>query len=82
MLSFHVQEQKDTYEVALELQQHVVASLKPGVSFSSVHEKAVEFLTAKKPSLLRHLAKNVGHALGAQYRDARLVFNQKNDKCA
>ncbi|KAL8454772.1 hypothetical protein Emed_000144 [Eimeria media] len=73
-------EHKSTYELALELQQHLIASLKPGVSFSSIHEKAIEFLNAKRPALLKHLAKNVGHAIGAQYRDARLVFNQKNDK--
>lgn len=78
----HLQEQKDTYELALELQQHVMQSLKPGVSFSSIYEKAVEFLNTKKPSLLKHLAKSVGHAIGAQYRDTRLVFNQKNDKYA
>ncbi|KAL8270587.1 hypothetical protein Esti_005486 [Eimeria stiedai] len=73
-------EHKSTYELALELQQHLIASLKPGVSFSSIHEKAIEFLNSKRPALLKHLAKNVGHAIGAQYRDARLVFNQKNDK--
>ncbi|KAL8433992.1 hypothetical protein ACSSS7_003452 [Eimeria intestinalis] len=73
-------EHKSTYELALELQQHLIASLKPGVSFSSIYEKAIEFLNTKRPALLKHLAKNVGHAIGAQYRDARLVFNQKNDK--
>ncbi|OEH80504.1 WD-40 repeat-containing protein [Cyclospora cayetanensis] len=73
-------EQKETYAVALELQQHIIASLKPGITFASVYEKAIQFLNAKKPALTKHLVKSVGHAIGAQYRDAKLVFNHKNEK--
>ncbi|XP_026190808.1 FACT complex subunit SPT16 [Cyclospora cayetanensis] len=70
-------EQKETYAVALELQQHIIASLKPGITFASVYEKAIQFLNAKKPALTKHLVKSVGHAIGAQYRDAK-VFVESN----
>lgn len=79
-LSFAFQEQKATYAAALQLQQHVIGSLKQGETFAAIYLRAVEHLQNNHPKLVPHLVKHVGHATGALYRDPALVFNQKNEK--
>ena len=49
----------------------------PGHELKDVYETAKSFLTKRDASLLAHLPKSLGFAIGLEFRDGTLVINEK-----
>jgi nucleosome binding factor SPN SPT16 subunit len=67
------------YDLLVELQTACLSVMKPGNDLSSVYSEAVSFLKAKKrDDLVSSLPKNLGFAIGLDFRDNNLILNTKN----
>ncbi|CBZ50043.1 putative transcription elongation factor FACT 140 kDa [Neospora caninum Liverpool] len=73
-------EQKEMYSFTFDLLNYVISLLKPGASFSSIYADARAYVEERKPGLVDHLLKMVGHCMGIEYRSNSLVLNAKNPK--
>jgi len=67
--------QKVAYAIALEAQELVISSLKPGAVFQEVHEAAVGFVRKKQPALAACFVKLTGWSIGLELRDPQIMLN-------
>jgi len=69
-----------TYEVLLEVQEACMSAMRPGKPLKSVYKAAVAYL--KQKSGFEHLAeklpKNLGFAMGLDFRESSLLLTAKN----
>lgn len=73
--------QQKYYTFLLELQTEIADKyLRVGATCKEVYEKAVEYIQAKQPSLVKHFVKNVGFATGLEFRDNAYVLSAKNSR--
>jgi len=73
-------EQKENYNLLLEIQQQVIDALKPGNKISKVMEVAMEYLEVKNPKLKDKFVKSCGFGIGVEYREAALSLTSKNER--
>ena len=70
----------ETYECLLEVQEACMAAMRPGKPLKSVYKAAVAYL--KQKSGFEHLAeklpKNLGFAMGLDFREPTLLLTTKN----
>ncbi|GMH75505.1 hypothetical protein TrLO_g8991 [Triparma laevis f. longispina] len=68
-----------TYETLIDVQNACLDVMKPGNPLSGVRKAAVQHLkSAKREDLIPCLPKNLGFAMGLDYRDSDLILNDKN----
>ena len=67
-----------TYGTLLALYTACLECMIPGNEFKDVFEGAKTFLKKKDPNLLTFLPKNLGFAIGLEFRDSSLVLNNVN----
>ena len=69
-----------TYEILLEVQEACIAAMKPGKPLKSVYKAAVTYLQQKEgyEHLVSKLPKNLGFAMGLDFRETALLLSQKN----
>lgn len=71
--------QQKYYTFLLELQVEIADKyLRAGSSCKNVYDKAVQYIQAKQPNLVKHFTKNVGFATGLEFRDNSYVLSTKN----
>lgn len=68
---------KDNYEFLVDLEEHVLNSMKAGTKVSDVYKKGIEFVKSKKPHLESALTKNFGFAMGIEFRESSLLIGEK-----
>ena len=69
----------ETYEVLLEMQEACLKAMVPGNPLKAVHKAAVQFLKDKgHEALVTKLPKNLGFAMGLDFRDSSLILSAKN----
>jgi len=73
-------EQEKNYEILLELQRRIVEHIKSGVKLRDVYIKAVNFVKNKKPDLVSHFVKSLGHGMGIEFRESSYSINSKKYK--
>jgi nucleosome binding factor SPN SPT16 subunit len=67
-----------TYNILLSVYNHCLEKMVPGNEFKDVLEAAKSFISEKEPSLLAHLPKSIGFAIGLEFRDPTMVLNANN----
>ena len=73
--------QQKYYTFLLELQVEIADKyLRAGSTCKEVYDKAVKYIQAKQPSLVKHFVKNVGFATGLEFRDNTFVLSPKNGR--
>ncbi|TRY65512.1 hypothetical protein DNTS_021734 [Danionella cerebrum] len=72
------QEMQDNYNFLLQVEEELLKHMKHGVKLSEVYSAVLEFVKKEKPDLLSKLTKNLGFAMGIEFREGSLVLNQKN----
>ncbi|CCH40657.1 hypothetical protein BN7_191 [Wickerhamomyces ciferrii] len=73
-------EVEDNYSFLLKIQDKVLENLKPGSTGSQVYNKTLDFIKSERPDLEKHFLKNVGWAIGLEFRDSSFLLNAKNER--
>ena len=70
----------ETYEVLLEVQEACMNVMKPGKSLKMVYKAAVSYLQQRSgfEHLAEKLPKNLGFAMGLDFREATMLLSEKN----
>ncbi|KAJ3168301.1 FACT complex subunit spt16 [Geranomyces variabilis] len=66
------------YTFLLELQDHMLMSIKSGAVCSDVYNVAVSYISQKRPDLLPHFVKNCGWSMGIQFRESTFILSPKH----
>ena len=69
--------QEKDYKFLLDLQKHVLSTLKAGVLLSDVYSVASSFVNSHRPDLAPHLIKNLGFVMGIEFRDSQHLLSLK-----
>ena len=71
--------QKEAYGVALEAINHLIQSLKPGSTLSSVYKSTLSFISGKNKDLANKVHANFGFGIGIKYKEDILSIKEAND---
>lgn len=71
-------EMQDNYNFLLQVEEELLKEMKHGVKLSEAYNTVMEFVKKEKPDLVSKLTKNLGFAMGIEFREGSLVINQKN----
>uniref|UniRef100_A0A8C0H0A9 FACT complex subunit n=1 Tax=Chelonoidis abingdonii TaxID=106734 RepID=A0A8C0H0A9_CHEAB len=72
------QEVQDNYTFLLQLQEELLKELRHGVKLCEVYAAIMDVVKKQKPELLNKITKNLGFAMGIEFREGSLVINSKN----
>ncbi|XP_077688214.1 FACT complex subunit SPT16 isoform X2 [Eretmochelys imbricata] len=72
------QEVQDNYTFLLQLQEELLKELRHGVKLCEVYAAVMDVVKKQKPELLNKITKNLGFAMGIEFREGSLVINSKN----
>ncbi|KAI2663101.1 FACT complex subunit SPT16 [Labeo rohita] len=72
------QEMQDNYNFLLQVEEELLKEMKHGVKLCEVYNAVLEFVKKEKPDLVSKLTKNLGFAMGIEFREGSLVLNNKN----
>ncbi|XP_072833109.1 FACT complex subunit SPT16 [Pogona vitticeps] len=72
------QESQDNYAFLLQLQEEMLKELRPGVKLCEVYAAVMDMVKKQKPELVNKITKNLGFAMGIEFREGSLVINSKN----
>ncbi|XP_063157590.1 FACT complex subunit SPT16 [Candoia aspera] len=72
------QETQDNYAFLLQLQEEMLKELRHGVKLCEVYAAVMDMVKKQKPELLSKITKNLGFAMGIEFREGSLVINSKN----
>ncbi|KAJ8377321.1 hypothetical protein AAFF_G00261700 [Aldrovandia affinis] len=72
------QAMQDNYTFLLEVEETLLSQLKHGVKLCDVYNSVLEFVKKEKPDLVGKLTKNLGFAMGIEFREGSLVLSSKN----
>ncbi|XP_075068227.1 FACT complex subunit SPT16 [Mixophyes fleayi] len=72
------QEMQDNYNFLLQLQDELCKELKHGTKICDVYQAIMDQVKKQKPDLMSKITKNLGFAMGIEFREGSLVINSKN----
>ncbi|XP_016115806.1 FACT complex subunit SPT16 [Sinocyclocheilus grahami] len=72
------QEMQDNYNFLLQVEEELLKEMKHGVKLCDAYNTVLEFVKKEKPDLVSKLTKNLGFAMGIEFREGSLVLNAKN----
>ncbi|XP_010189225.1 PREDICTED: FACT complex subunit SPT16, partial [Mesitornis unicolor] len=72
------QEMQEHYAFLLQLQEEMLKEMRPGAKLCDVYGAVMELVKKQKPELLSKITKNLGFAMGIEFREGSLVINSKN----
>ncbi|XP_068097539.1 FACT complex subunit SPT16 [Hyperolius riggenbachi] len=72
------QEIQDNYNFLLQLQEELCKELKHGAKICEVYQAVMDQVKKQKPELMSKITKNLGFAMGIEFREGSLVINSKN----
>ncbi|XP_073431590.1 FACT complex subunit SPT16 isoform X2 [Dendrobates tinctorius] len=72
------QEMQENYNFLLQMQDDLCKELKHGAKISEVYQAIMEQVKKQKPDLMSKITKNLGFAMGIEFREGSLVLNSKN----
>lgn len=64
------------------MEEEILKKLTSGTKLSDVYETGVKFVKDQKPSMLDHLTKNFGFAMGIEFRESSLLLGPKTSATA
>ncbi|XP_066843338.1 LOW QUALITY PROTEIN: FACT complex subunit SPT16 [Anser cygnoides] len=74
------QEMQDHYAFLLQLQEEMLKEMRHGARLCDVYGAVMEVVKKQKPELLSKITKNLGFAMGIEFREGSLVINSKNQQ--
>ncbi|OCU01519.1 FACT complex subunit SPT16-like [Xenopus laevis] len=72
------QEMQDNYNFLLQLQEELLKELKHGAKICDAYQIIMDQVKKQKPDLMSKITKNLGFAMGIEFREGSLVINNKN----
>uniref|UniRef100_A0AAQ4PLU2 FACT complex subunit n=1 Tax=Gasterosteus aculeatus aculeatus TaxID=481459 RepID=A0AAQ4PLU2_GASAC len=72
------QEMQDNYNFLLQVEEELLKHLKHGVKISDAYNAVQDYVKKEKSDLVSKLTKNLGFAMGIEFREGSLVLNVKN----
>ncbi|NXO52418.1 SP16H protein, partial [Aramus guarauna] len=72
------QEMQDHYAFLLQLQEEMLKEMRHGTKLCDVYGAVMDVVKKQKPELLSKITKNLGFAMGIEFREGSLVINSKN----
>uniref|UniRef100_A0A3B5PW37 FACT complex subunit n=1 Tax=Xiphophorus maculatus TaxID=8083 RepID=A0A3B5PW37_XIPMA len=72
------QEMQDNYNFLLQVEEELLKELKHGMKICDAYNAVMEYVKKEKPDLVAKLTKNLGFAMGIEFREGSLVLNAKN----
>ncbi|KIY43663.1 FACT complex subunit SPT16 [Fistulina hepatica ATCC 64428] len=72
--------QEAQYNLLLSLQSELLNYMKDGAVAREVYQHAVDFIKEKDASLERHFTRNIGFAMGLEFRDSNFMLSAKNNR--
>uniref|UniRef100_A0A8C5M6J7 FACT complex subunit n=1 Tax=Leptobrachium leishanense TaxID=445787 RepID=A0A8C5M6J7_9ANUR len=72
------QEMQDNYNFLLQLEEEMCKELKHGAKICEVYQAVIDQVKKQKPDLMSKITKNLGFAMGIEFREGSLVINSKN----
>uniref|UniRef100_A0A3B5A633 FACT complex subunit n=1 Tax=Stegastes partitus TaxID=144197 RepID=A0A3B5A633_9TELE len=72
------QEMQDNYNFLLQVEEELLKELKHSVKICDAYSSVLEYVKKEKPDLVAKLTKNLGFAMGIEFREGSLVLNAKN----
>ncbi|XP_039602013.1 FACT complex subunit SPT16 [Polypterus senegalus] len=72
------QEMQDNYNFLLQVEEELQKEMKNGAKLCDVYNAVIDFVKKEKPDLVSKLTKNLGFAMGIEFREGSLVLNNKN----
>uniref|UniRef100_A0A8C8JNP1 FACT complex subunit n=1 Tax=Oncorhynchus tshawytscha TaxID=74940 RepID=A0A8C8JNP1_ONCTS len=72
------QEMQDNYSFLLQVEEELLKELKHGVKICDAYSAVLNYVKKEKPDLAAKLTKNLGFAMGIEFREGSLVLNSKN----
>ncbi len=76
------EEQKNLYDFLVTLQENILEKLKEGVRLSDVYQHAIDIVTKYDKRLVDKMTKNVGFAMGIEFREGSLLLAHKSNAIA
>jgi len=73
-------DQKEAHSLTVEVVQHVINLLKPGVMFKNIYQEAKGKVRAARPDLLPRLVSNVGNLTGLEVRDSMAQIDENSER--
>ncbi|XP_043473155.1 FACT complex subunit spt16 isoform X2 [Leptopilina heterotoma] len=73
---------EENYNFLLQLEEEILKKLTTGTKLSDVYDTGVKFVKDQKPSMLDHLTKNFGFAMGIEFRESSLLLGPKTNAIA
>ena len=64
------------------MEEEILKKLTAGTKLSEVFDTGVKFVKDQKPSMLDHLTKNFGFAMGIEFRESSLLLGPKTNAIA
>ncbi|XP_043281319.1 FACT complex subunit spt16 isoform X1 [Venturia canescens] len=68
---------EDNYNFLLNVEEEILKKLTAGTKISAVYEAGVKYVKTEKPSMIDHLTKNFGFAMGIEFRESSLLVGPK-----
>ncbi|CAG2163756.1 unnamed protein product [Oppiella nova] len=75
-------EQKSLYEFLVEVQESVLEKLRDGVRLSDVYQHAIDMVSKHDKSIVDKMTKNIGFAMGLEFREGSLLLAPKSNAIA
>uniref|UniRef100_A0A8D3DEU5 FACT complex subunit n=1 Tax=Scophthalmus maximus TaxID=52904 RepID=A0A8D3DEU5_SCOMX len=72
------QEMQDNYNFLLQVEEELLKELKHGVKICDAYSSVLDYVKKEKSELVSKLTKNLGFAMGIEFREGSLVLNTKN----
>ncbi|KAF8350878.1 FACT complex subunit SPT16 [Amanita rubescens] len=72
--------QGDQYNLLFSLQTALLSFIHDGVSARDIYQFALNYVKERQPELEKHLVKNIGFAMGIEFRDSAYLLSAKNSR--
>lgn len=69
-------EQEKVYAFLVELQDHVLKTMKPNVKCSQVYQSASDYVEKYMPEIRPYFVKNIGWSIGVEFREYLMLSNK------
>ncbi|XP_031569470.1 FACT complex subunit SPT16-like [Actinia tenebrosa] len=76
------EEQQEMYNFLLAVLDVIIDKLRDGTKLCDVYNAAMEHVTKNKPELQNNFVKNIGFAMGIEFREGSLLISPKNTHIA
>ncbi|XP_033928413.1 FACT complex subunit SPT16 isoform X3 [Melopsittacus undulatus] len=73
-------EAQELYGFLLTLHERLLREMRPGTKLCDVYSSVMDVVKRQRPELLGKITKNLGFAMGIEFREGSLVINSKNQQ--